>query len=255
MLKVAVCDDDPHVFSMVKDFLTKYSIQNDIDCERPLSFSTAEALLLAPFNYDVLFLDIRLERTNGIDDGIEVGMRLREQGNNARIIVLTSLPDMAIRASEMDITMYLLKPLNQEKFNRALNAAIKSYNRTVEKITVYYDHVTHIVPIKDIISIESQNHKRFIITKDTSYANALRSLNTWEELLGKYINLPCFYWINRSIMINLDHVQTLEKTGLIMVNGQQYRFPIKRRKAVYIDITNRLYNYLFNESERLLVVK
>lgn len=69
---------------------------------------------------DALLLDISMPKMNGI----EVAQKIREVDENIPIILLTALSDRAtlLEAIELKLVKYLVKPLSQEEFEKAMES-------------------------------------------------------------------------------------------------------------------------------------
>ena len=78
-------------------------------------------------------------------------------------------------------------------------------------------HQKIIVNLDDIIYIEAikteKNALHFILKNDDVYCNG--TINEWENKLGKTHFLTPY----RGTLVNLNHIHIVEKTSLIMTNG------------------------------------
>lgn len=212
MLRLAVCDDEDIHRKILKDKIIAYSLQYGIDFSLQ-EFTTANELLVAPCNYDMLFLDIKLE--NGIN-GIDIGCQLRDQGNDCIIILVTSLEQYAKQGYYADVFRYIVKPILQNELNEALNAGIQKIRRSKAKIQVKCLEAIQYFNVDDIILIESYNRKRSIYYKDQCY-------ETWENLNVLFQKLPFnqFAYPNQSYIVNFDYIQCEKNNIITMENGKE----------------------------------
>lgn len=212
MLRLAICDDESIHRKILKDKITAFSLQYDVDfCYQ--EFATANELIAAPFTYDILFLDIKLE--NGIN-GIDVGCKLREKGNDCIIVLVTSLEQYAKQGYYADVFRYIVKPVSRDELSEALNACIQKIRRSKSKIQVKCLDAMHYFNIEDIIFIESCNRKRSIYTLNQCY-------ETWEtlETLFQKLSTPQFAYPNQSFIVNLDDIRCEKMNVIIMENGKE----------------------------------
>ncbi len=119
MPTIMLCDDEPNIITQTKELIIQYSVERNREYEI-LCCTSARELMEAPFNYDILFLDIMLG--SGID-GINIGKQLRDAGNKALFCIVTSYKDRAIDGYEATVFRYLLKPLKSKALYQMLDAA------------------------------------------------------------------------------------------------------------------------------------
>ncbi len=215
MIKIAICDDEPAFEKAFKELLTVASIKHNE--EYTLSYyPTSTALIEAPFDYDILFLDINLEEGK---DGIAIGKQLRGKGNTAVFILVTSLMNRYREGYKAGVLRYLEKPINPEEFEEALISAVKWIRHSPQKIDVKFKTHCNIVNIEDIIYIESYGRKRYVYTTVAQYL-------TLETLDSFYNRLPVgqFYYPQKCYLINFTHVAATTKTELKLSNGKTIAF-------------------------------
>lgn len=212
MLRLAICDDESIHREILKDKIIAFSFENDMDFHYQ-EFKSAHDLLSAPFNYDILFLDVRLEQ--GIN-GIDIGCQLRAQGNDCIIILVTSLEQYARQGYYADVFRYLVKPIKQAELDEALQACLKKLERSRVKIPVKCLDAMYYFNIDDIMVIESYNRKRNIYVKDQCY-------ETWENLEILFEKLPAdqFAYPQKSYIVNLDYIVSEKMNVITMENGKE----------------------------------
>ncbi len=215
MLRIALCDDEVVFESQIRKCLDIFSWKYNIEIYFQY-FNSAAALLGAPFDYDVLFLDIMLE--NGMD-GIEIGKQLREKGNNAIFILTTSRNDRHKDGYQASVLRYLTKPILEQEFDEALRAVIQTLQLASTKFEIKFKNLRRFVNLNDIVMIESYNRKRFIYVEMEKYPTT----ESWEKLLQRLPEKQ-FYLLQKCFMINFAHVVEANKTLLTMSNHRQIRY-------------------------------
>lgn len=215
MIHIALCDDEPIFKKTIEDLLVNASIKYNEDYTFSY-FSSSTALLNAPFNYDILFLDIKLEENI---DGISVGKQLRDKGNAAVFILVTSLTDKYREGYKAGVHRYLEKPIKPDEFYEALISAIKFIRTSPQKIEIKFKTHSDIVKIEDIIYIESYNRKRYVYTITSKFS-------TLETLDSFYNRLPAgqFFYPQKCYLINLAHVTATSRTEVAMSNNKIITF-------------------------------
>ncbi len=138
--RIAVLDDDTRELHRTAEMLSFYGerhrqYQLEITCFQEIK-PFMEAVHCKGGNekwaFDVLLMDIYLPD----GDGIESARVLRKKGYEGVIIFKSSSEEDAIRAYSVSALHYLVKPVNQEKLDGAMDRAvakIRQYQPTVIK--------------------------------------------------------------------------------------------------------------------------
>ncbi len=231
MIKIAICDDEPVFEKAIKELLISASIKYNEEYKSSY-FPSATTLLEAPFDYDILFLDIKLEDGK---DGITIGKQLRDNGNTALFILVTSMMDRYREGYKAGVHRYLEKPINPEEFEEALVSAVKCLKTSPQRIDIKFKTHSDIVNIDDIIYIESYNRKRYVHTDAAKYA-------TLEPLDSLSRRLPAeqFYYPQKFYLINFAHVVATSMSEVTMSNGKTVTFI----KGWYKDFNQSFMKYL-----------
>jgi DNA-binding LytR/AlgR family response regulator len=193
-----------------------------------LSFATTDAFAAIQFiqknEVDIIFLDVQMPELSGIQV-------LKIIGNNYKVIFTTAYTDYALDGYEYNITDYLLKPITQERFLKAVDkvfasnvaAPLKStgidndfifIKSDSKMIKVKLNEILFVEGLKDYISIQTTKEK--LIT--------LQSLKTLEQhLYGQQ-----FMRIHKSYIVALNKIDTIEKNRILIGSevipiGETYR--------------------------------
>src|SRR5689334_18758208 len=111
MMKAIIIDDEPLARSIVKEYL-QGNPQIEIVEECNDGFEGMKAIM--QHHPDVIFLDIQMPKINGFEM-----LELIEQP--PAVIFTTAFDEYAIKAFESHAVDYLLKPFNQERFDKAIS--------------------------------------------------------------------------------------------------------------------------------------
>jgi len=183
---------------------------------------------------DLLFLDIDLNGQTSMD-------LLSNLDYQPMVIFITSHPDFAIKAFELNAVDYLLKPLSLERLSKAIekvtsNKEDLAWNdiNSDEKfgidhiILLTFDNKLCFVKIRDINYIEAYGNYTKVYLVDGKLSITYNSIKNW------YTKLPedVFIQIHRSTIINLLNVARIEKwandTGRLYLKGVEKMFEISR---------------------------
>jgi two-component system, LytTR family, response regulator len=183
----------------------------------------------------LIFLDIQL---NGKKTGFDV---LEHIQHIPQIIFTTAFDEYAIRAFEKNAIDYLLKPLETERLNEALQKALKQIQQkpaetNTNKLSME-DHVfvkendnCWFVRLKDVVMLEREgNYTRLFF--ENNNALILKSLNQLEERLDdKY-----FFRANRQQIVNVNmiaKVQTSITNTFTIILHKGDTIELSRRQSV-----------------------
>ena len=123
---------------------------------------------------DLIFLDILMPNFSGFD-------LLRAIRSNAQIILISSAKDYALNAFEYsNITDYLLKPFQKDRFNKAIDKAILQNNNL------------NILNSRSTTVELSESEKEIFINTDKRLIKIKVSEIEYIEASGNFINLKTF---------------------------------------------------------------
>lgn len=228
MITAIIVDDEPYSCEALASLLEKYCPQVKV---LDICYSGITALQsIRQYNPQIVFLDIELPQMNGFE--------LLEQLPfvDFELIFTTSYDQYAIKAIRWSALDYLLKPIDREELQKAIQKAVHSIQHPlpqqiemlfqklnqsslpVNKIAIPTLDGLHMVLIDSIICCESDsNYTRFIL-KNGKKLVASRSLKEVEEMLEDY---P-FARVHHSFLINLNEVEKYIKGDggyVLMSNG------------------------------------
>jgi two-component system LytT family response regulator len=181
-MKVLIVDDEELARRKIQRLLGKgYVIREARHGQEALQ-------ILREWTPDLLFLDIEMPELSGFD----VLQNLEQRP--FKIIFQTAHDAFALKAFDENAIDYLLKPFDQERFDRALARALAAsegerrlagleQQRYLEKISVRQGATTRIVAVDDIDYFSSQDHYTFIHRGDDEWICDL-SLNFLEQRLS-----------------------------------------------------------------------
>ena len=121
MLKIGICDDEQIVSEILKRKVEICLREAGVQAEITL-FSQGQDLLETGEDLDILFLDIEMPEM----DGIEVGKKLRQKGNDFKIIVATSMVERFKEAFYIDAFRFVTKPFEMEEI-RAIGGEVELF--------------------------------------------------------------------------------------------------------------------------------
>ena len=106
LIQFAVCDDQPLMVRELSRRLSDYMRERPVHSYSLRCFSDGRSLLDSGEGFDVIFLDIQMERP----DGMETARALRRRGDRSLLVFVTVLRECVFDAFEVEAWDYLVKP-------------------------------------------------------------------------------------------------------------------------------------------------
>ncbi len=200
-LTCIIIEDEPLALERCKSYVLRMPGLNLL-----ASFeSGTEALgFLKQQKVDVIFLDINMDELSGIE-------LLESTKVKSEVIITTAYPEYALKGFDLNVTDYLLKPFNFERFlqavNKAQNNLIKGPGPEEKKfIFVKTEYRLEKVLLSDILYIEGMRDYRRIHTVD----KRIMTLQTFKDFELE-ISPQQICRVHKSYMVALDKIDSLER--------------------------------------------
>ena len=116
-LKCVAIDDEPLALELLQTYITRFP---QLKLVHTFDDAISAVELLRNTKIDLLFIDINMPDITGID-------LVRSLQQKPLIIFTTAHKQFAIEGFELDAVDYLLKPINIDRFTRAVHKAIDYY--------------------------------------------------------------------------------------------------------------------------------
>lgn len=226
LFQIGICDDEKGTCAELENMLYEYAKEKGIKIDVSVWFS-GESLC----NYlknekalDILFLDIELIST----DGIQVGNYIRDELENMEttIIYISSKSSYAMRLFRIQPLDFLIKPIVIKAVYDVMGRAVKIYEKRNQLFEYYTKGYHYKIPYKEIIYFYSQNKKINIVMKNEE----LQFNGKLKEIAA--IVPHNFILIHQSYLINLDFVTECSYELMKMQNGTLLNVSQPYRKSV-----------------------
>ena len=183
---------------------------------------------------DVIFLDISMPKTSGR----QLAEALHKLKNPPAVVFVTAYSEYALEAFNVDAVDYLMKPVETDRLNRALDkveAIVKpapASHPAQERIPVEKGGRKVLVPVDEIRYIEAKDDYSCIYTDGDRFLSTI-SLAKLEQKLTPH----GFFRVHRGYIVNLDHVEDVEviSSGILQlgIKGvEEKKIPVSRRRVV-----------------------
>lgn len=218
-MNIAVVDDSKEDADRLCEYIEKYSTENHIPIHTSVFYASFDFLEKYHGEYDVIFLDIEMPGSSGLEAAHEI--RSRDEG--AGIIFVTGMAQYAVRGYEVNAIDFMVKPVGYYNFSMKLKKAISfSKKHSRHYILVSDKEGIHRIPAKDILYIEKIHEYQVFHTKNGELKNR-GSVKTTKEKLGELPFAECI----SGCLVNLDYVSYIGKDSIMLET--ELELPLSRR--------------------------
>ena len=234
MSKIIIIDDEPLARSITKEYLQKHP---DLEMMQECNDGFEGLKAIQEHQPDLIFLDIQMPKITGFEM-----LELIEQPPS--VIFTTAFDEYAIKAFEAHAIDYLLKPFNQERFDKAIakwkeqkvNSAEKATQELLEsasqspsqnqRIVVKNGSKIKIIPVHDVQYLEAEDDYVKIHTSE-GYFLKNKTMAHFENTLDK----EQFVRSHRSYIVNVQQITRIdpyEKDNHVAILRSGVKVPVSR---------------------------
>ncbi len=218
-IKCIIIEDEPLAVKVLSDYITQVPF---LELQKTFKDAILATEYLRDNNTDLIFLDIHLPKLKGM-------AFLKTLSDPPAVIVTTAYHQYAVEGFELNVTDYLLKPIEFERFLVAVNKVKTTQGEIQESKDYIFVNVQNKkvkIIFSDILYIESQREYVKIVTAKKAYLSKI-STNKIESLLPP----DKFKRIHRSFIISMDKIEsysadTVEVNGVSLPVGRAYKFDL-----------------------------
>lgn len=224
-IKCIIVEDEPLAAKVLADYISQVPFLE-------LKGTFKDAILATEFlhnqSVDLIFLDIHLPKLKGI-------AFLKTLTHPPAIIITTAYHQYAVEGFSLNVTDYLLKPFEFERFLIAVNKVKTNQRPAPIEVKEKKDYLFLNVQKKkvkilfsEILYVESQREYIKIVTTKKEYISKM-STHEIESLLPAQL----FRRIHRSFIVSIDKIESynseeVEVMGISIPIGRGYRDSIEK---------------------------
>ena len=210
-MKCLIYDDNLDDINNLKNCLNNYFKVNKIEFYLEVCESM-DKLMSCYSKYDWIFLDIQLGNNNGIN----IGLKLKEIGCKASIIITSKYSKYLIEGYRINAKRYLLKPLNQKVIDFELKELLNDY---MLKNNYFIDPRigNFIVHYHKILYVEYADRTCTLYFDDGSKVGIVSSLNYWKDKFHSFN----FIQIHKTCIVNIAEITDIYDDIVILSNGKK----------------------------------
>lgn len=222
-IKCIIIEDEPLAVKVLKDYIAEVPF---LDLQDTFKDAILATDYLRNHSIDLMFLDIHLPKLKGM-------AFLKMLSHPPAVIITTAYHQYAVEGYDLNVTDYLLKPIEFERFLAAVTK-VKKGNTIVQTPSLESPE------IKDFIFLNVQKKKVKILFSEIVYIESQREyvkvVTTKKEYLSKMSTheiealLPAqrFKRIHRSFIVALEKIESytaeeVEVNGVGIPIGRGYR--------------------------------
>ncbi len=222
MIKIAVCDDNQAICFEVEQMILDYGKTLDIPIELEVFNSGDDMLkfIKEEHSFDLIFLDIEL----GVTTGIDVGNTIREEFDDhiSKIVFITAKQGYEEALFNIQPLNFLRKPIDVDKLCKCLDLAVKLLERENKNFEYKRKHENIKIQFKDILYFEKVGRKIHIVTS--------AGVDVFNDTISNVKTaLPQnFVQPHESFLVNYQKISSFNSKIILMVNKTE--IPISRGK-------------------------
>ncbi len=238
MIKALIVDDEQHCIDRLTNLLQQYH-NSTIQILSAVSSVKEGIKAIIEQQPDLIFLDVQIHDRTGFD-------LLRECGNiNFKVIFTTAYDKFAIQAIRFSAIGYLLKPIDEDDLQEALNklqeisteqtslmAGVIENNlqqhAKKKRLTIPTGNELLFLNIEDIIRCHSDVNYTTIFKNDKQKIVVAKTLKEFEELLSG----QNFFRVHNSDLINLNYIKSYNKGkggSVLLTDGTELEVSTRRK--------------------------
>ncbi|MEH3114189.1 LytR/AlgR family response regulator transcription factor [Pedobacter terrae] len=220
-LRCLIVDDEPLAHGVIMEYAKDIPFINIVgSCYR----ATAALDFLSKQPVDLIFLDIRMPKLNGLDF-------LKTLAHKPLVVITSAYEEYALAGFDLAVCDYLLKPFRLDRFIKAVNRALELHNlqrqkakpASIEKpaqknkgqIAIKVDKKHILIKLDEIQYLESLgNYVK--VWKNGDFLLTPRTLASFEDQVS-----ADFVRIHKSFILNKKYVDYLEGGTIVLKNGQE----------------------------------
>ena len=220
MIRFAIVEDDPDCQRTILAYLHDYFAGREETACTTFDDGT-DFLAARPGDIDVIFLDIMMPNSNGID----VARAIRQDDSKVIIVFVTEATQYALDGYGVAATDFLVKPLYYTSFCASMERVLALLERRcAAMLQVNFDKTTSYLDVGTIFYLETKNKAVLIHAQSGDYMCS----DTMRELEAKLSPFG-FGRCHQAYIVNTAYVESVTKTDLL-VHGEHIPLSRNRRE-------------------------
>lgn len=221
-ISAVICDDLAEDRAFLQTAVQEYGRQRG--CQIKVQTCAGGEELISrwsPNRWDLVLLDIFMDGLSGVD----TARRLRERDDKCEIVFVTSSQAHGVVSYDLRVLDYLVKPVSQEMVFNTLDWFVQLRRERLRTLEVLSEWEEVQILLREVCFIEVRQHSVLIHVGK----KIIRTRRGIAEL-EREIESPEFFRCHRSFLVNLSHVEGIEKADFVMDNGIKVPISLPNRQ-------------------------
>jgi DNA-binding LytR/AlgR family response regulator len=223
-ISLAFLDDDKEFLKKIAPlaeemFRTNGIIPNLALFNEPKQFVSS----LRDKSYDLLFLDIEMPQTNGI----QLAQIIKTQELPIDVIYVSNREDLVFRSLESKPFGFVRKSKLDEDLSKNIASFIQTHLKEKKKLVITQGANTKTILLNDIAYFEGNRKKQTIYLADNK--GNFEFYSTFEKLVQSLENYG-FLVTSKGVLVNYRYIDVIDKDKIMLTDGRYV--PLSRRKMV-----------------------
>lgn len=174
------------------------------------------------------------------ENGIELGLNIREADRGGHIIYLTTSSDFAVDSYQTGASDYLLKPLDQNRLFQSLDKIIRSMEKEQRSFVTIKTRDGHLrIPLRCVAYGELVGRCVQYHLADGSVLEGMSLRGSFQDAVRPLLAHRRFVLCAASFVVNLSFVEKINSDGLQIAGGGM--LPVSR--GLRAKVTSRWLDY------------
>ncbi len=233
MLRIAVCDDQKEVLEEICVLLSKYSKNKSVEI-KTFQYDDGTLLLSAPSSFDIIFLDIEMKHSNGI----EIAQEIRKSNLNVPIVYITNYTDYWRRAFKVHAFGFIPKPFKDDDIYSCMDDFLSLlFSSEDENIILPTVNGCECINLNEIYYFIYESKKNVLVHTKRGQIMVKDNISD----IYTRLNQSFFYKTRRDCIVNLRQVQRIQNEYvIIMKDGSMIPLAQKKKEDFMNKLTTEL---------------
>ncbi len=213
MIKAIVLDDEPPALKVIETYC---ELTEGITLVRSFTRPSEAERYISRYPVDLIFLDINMPTTNGIEFYKSLDRKLM-------VIFTTAHAEFAVEGFNINALDYLLKPIRKERFEQAIQKAREQFELQQKStdpsdafLLIRADYSLHRIKVEDILYIEGlDDYLKIHIADQKTVVTRMTMKNILNELAHAE-----FVRVHKSFIVPMKKVNKV-RNRIIYIGDQE----------------------------------
>lgn len=237
-MKAVIVDDEQRARDVLKNLLTEFC--NDVEVMECCHDVPSAVIAINKHQPDVVFLDIEMPNYSGFE------LFSFFQEINFHVVFATAYSQYAIKAFEVSAIDYLLKPIDIDKLevavekvrnlkeNKTLNKRLDTLqtnisNSKISRVALPITEGLVFIEVEDIVSLEADGSYTSVSLNNGKKMLICKKLKYFDQLLDDTLQ---FFRVHRSSIVNINYIEHYSRNDSFLRMDNKSIVKIARNKKI-----------------------